>query len=240
MAVNEHVDTGHSVQHVDGAVAGGLGVNAQVPQADDVVTASGFQGIHFGLGQLHHVLAADEGHALDLGGVGLGGGLRGLQAEDTDLLALGGGEDGVAVEGGGPVIPDVGRQNWEVGLGRDGLQIGVAVVKFVVAHGGGVIAGGVHQFDGRLALGGADGWVALNIVAGIHQQGVGPGGGIALFYGGELGVPGDAAVHVVGVQDDDVTGQVLRRGGGRLRRADGDRQGEEQGQGKREGKKLVS
>ena len=240
VAVNEHVDAGHGVQHVDGPVAGGLGVNAQVPQADDVVTASGFQGIHFGLGQLHHVLAADEGHALDLGGVGLGGGLRGLQAEDTDLLAIGGGEDGVAVEGGGPIILDVGRQNGEVGLGRDGLQIGVAVVKLMVAHGGGVIAGGVHQFDGRLALGGADGWVALDIVAGIHQQGVGPGGGVALFCGGELGVPGDAAVYVIGVQDDDVAGQVLRRGGGRLRRADGDRQGEEQGQGKREGKELVS
>ena len=80
----------------------------------------------------------------------------------------------------------------------------------------------------------------MDEVTGVYEQGIRTGGVIAFPEGVDFGVPGDAAVYVIGVQDDDVAGQVLRRGGGRLRRADGDRQGEEQGQGKREGKKLVS
>ena len=103
-----------------------------------------------------------------------------------------------------------------------------------------IIASRVHDLNGRLALRGADGGIALDEVAGVYEQGIRSGSVIAFSQGVDFGVPGDAAVYVIGVQDDDVAGQVLRRGGGRLRCADGDRQGEEQGQGKREGKKLVS
>ena len=242
VAVNEHVDTGHGVQHVDGAVAGGFGVNAQVPQADDVVTASGFQGIHFGLGQLHHVLAADEGHALDLGGVGLGGGLRSCQAEEADGLipqkiVV---ENHTAAESRLAIVQDVSGQRVSPGFALQGFQILIAIVKLMVAGDEIIIASRVHDLNGRLALRGADGGIALNEVAGVYEQSIRSSSVIAFSQGVDFGVPGDAAVYVIGVQDDDVTGQVLRRGGARLRRADGDRQGEEQGQGKREGKKLVS
>ena len=242
VAVNEHVDTGHSVQHVDGAVAGGLGVNAQVPQADDVVTAGGFQGIHFGLGQLHHVLAANEGHTLDLGGVGLGGGLRSCQAEETDgfvaqKVVV---ENDTAAESRFTVVQDIGSQGVGPGLALQLFQVVIAIVKLMVAGDEIIIASRVHDLNGCLALRGADGGIALDEVAGVYEQSIRSGSVIAFSQGVDFSVPGDAAVYVIGVQDDDVAGQVLRRGGGRLRRADGDRQGEEQGQGKREGKKLVS
>ena len=95
VAVDEHVDAIHLLQQVDGAVAGGLGIDAQVAQADDVLAALCLQCVHLILRAVEHLLAGQEGHALDLGGVGLGGGLRGVQAEHADLGAVGRGEDHV-------------------------------------------------------------------------------------------------------------------------------------------------
>ena len=70
VAVDEDVDARHLFQQVDGAVAGGLDVDAQVAQADDEVTAGGLQGVHLGLGAGKQVLAGQEGDPLDLGGGG--------------------------------------------------------------------------------------------------------------------------------------------------------------------------
>ena len=83
MAVDEHVDAGDVLQQVDGAVAGGLCVNAQVAQADDVVTASGGELVHLLLGAGEEFLLSQEGDALQLSGVGLGGSFRGGQTKDA-------------------------------------------------------------------------------------------------------------------------------------------------------------
>ncbi len=116
MAVDEHVDAVHLLQQVDGAVAGGLGIDAQVGQADDVLAALCLQSVHLILRALEHLMAGLEGHALDLGGVGLGCSLRGVQAENADLGAVGGGEDHVVLKGHLTVVQDIGSHNGEVGL----------------------------------------------------------------------------------------------------------------------------
>ena len=79
----------------------------------------------------------------------------------------------------------------------------------MVAQGGQVIAGGVHQLDdgGPLvhpAVGGA-----LDVVPGVHQQGVLQG----VLIGGHQGIGQvlvDIGVDVVGVEDGDAA--VLLRG----------------------------
>ena len=211
MAIDEDVNAGDLLQQVDGAVAGGLSVNAQVAQADDVVAAVGFQGVHLGLGAVEHLLGGQEGDSLDLVRVGLGGGLRGVKAENADLFAIGGGEGGLIPQGGGVVIPYVGGQDGEVRFPGQGLQIGVAVVKLVVAGGGHVVAGQVHKLNGGLSLGGAHGGVSLDKVAGIRQQHIGAGRLVGLLQGGDFGILADGPVDIVGVQNNDVTGQVLFR-----------------------------
>ena len=235
MAVDEEVDALHGVHQVDGAVALGLVVNAQVAQAHDVVAALILQRLDLGLGDGEHVLARGEGHALDLGGVGLGGGLGGAQAEDADFLAALLAENHMGVFGLS-VDQHVGGHHGEFGVLGDFLEVGVAVVEFVVSDGGRVIARQVHQLDGGFALADADGGVALDVVARVQQQGVSALGLVFGLQGGHLGVSGDAAVDVVGVEDDDGAFQALAL----LRGAGGDAQGEHHRESQQQGQELLS
>ena len=79
----------------------------------------------------------------------------------------------------------------------------------MVADGGYIVAGGVHHGHGVGALVDADIDGALAVVAGIHQDDVGAPGLELGLQRSHLGVFGDVAVHVVGVQDDGVAGQIL-------------------------------
>ena len=105
----------------------------------------------------------------------------------------------------------------------------------MVAQGGHVVARQVHQLHGGGALGDADHRVALAEVARVHQQDESALGLILGLQRRHLGVPGDAAVDVVGVEDDDLlglrgglaglgvsgllgVGRLLRLGGSALRR----------------------
>ena len=214
MTVDEHIDTGDLLQQVDGAVGGGgsLLVDAQVAQADDVVALSGGQGIHLLLGDLIHLLAAGKGHALDLGGIGLGSGLRGIQTEHADLGAVGGLEGDVVTKSQLPVVLDVGGQNGELGGLGVGLKDLVAIVELVVARSSHIVTHQVHQLNGSSALGDADGGIALAEVARVHQQDVGALGLIFGLQGGDLGVLRNSAMDVVGVQDDDAAVKFRRIG----------------------------
>ena len=223
MAVDEHVDTLHLLQQVDGAVARGLVVNAQVAQADHIVAALSRQGVLLLLGTVVQILAGQEGHALDLGGVGLGGGLRSVQAEHADLGAVGRGEHQVVLKGHTAVVQDVGIHDGKVGIRLQILEVLVAVVELMVAQADHIVAGQVHQLHGGGTLRRADGGIALDKVAGVHQQDVGAAGLVGVLQGRHLGIAGNGAVDVVGVQDDDVAVQILGR---LLRRIGGDSQGE--------------
>ena len=154
------------------------------------------------LRDLVHLLAAGEGHARDLAGVGLGGGLRSIQTEHADLGAAGGGEHGGIVKGQLTVVLHVGSQHGEVGGRHVLLQHLVAVVELVVAQRHGVIAHHVHQLDGGGALGQAYRGGALAEVAGVQHKDVGAVRGILVGQNGDLCIILDCSVDIVGVEDD--------------------------------------
>ena len=64
-----------------------------------------------------------------------------------------------------------------------------------------IVTGGVHHFDGVKALGHADIARALAVVARINEDDLGALGLIIGLERGDVGVAGDCAVHIVGVQD---------------------------------------
>ena len=240
MTVDEHVDSGDLVQQVDRAVAGGSGliVDAQVAQADDVVAALVLaQHIRHILCDLVQLLTAGEGHALDLTGVGLCGGLRGVQTEHADLGAAGGGEHGRIVKGQLAVVLHVGGQHGELGVLHVLLQCLKAVVELVVAKRHSVVAHHVHQLHSRCTLRHTHSGVALTEVAGVQDQHI---RALRLILAGQrryLGVIGNSAVHIVGVQDDHrLRGGGVLAGVGFLFAAG--RQGEHHGQGKQQRQQL--
>ncbi len=241
MAVDEHVDAADLGQQIHRAVGGGGGlvVNAQVTQADDDVRALVLQGLHLGGGHGVQLLAAGELHALDLGGMGFGGGLRGVQAEHADLGAVGGGEHKVVTEGQLVVVGDVGGQDGEVGGCLQLLQVGIAIVKLMVAGGRHVVAHHVHQLDGRGALADADIGLALAEVAGVHHQDVGALGLVLCLQGGHFGISLDGAVYVVGVQDNGGAGQIGTGRPGILRGKRRHSQPQHHDQGQQQGEQLL-
>ena len=95
----------------------------------------------------------------------------------------------------------------------------------MVAQAHHIIARQVHQFHSGGALRRADSGITLDEVARIHQQHIGTPGLVCIFERRHLSIAADGAVHVIGVQDHDVSGHVSR--GGRVRGAGGDGQGEQ-------------
>ena len=236
VAVDEDVDALNFLQQVGRAVSGGLGVNAQVAQTDDDVTAFGLQGIHLRLGTIKHRLAAQELHILDLGGVGLCGGLRGSQTEHTDLHAAGAGESHIVLEGRFALVQHVGSHHGELGLTGQLGQVGIAIVELMVAGGDHIITSHVHQFHGRGTLGDADHGVALNEVTCVHQQDIGTHLLIGILQRGHLGILRNGTVDVIGVQDHNGACQVVVVG---LHSTGGDGQGKHHNQGQQQRQQLL-
>ena len=75
-----------------------------------------------------------------------------------------------------------------------------------------VIARRVHQLDRGLALRIADIGRALNVVARVYEDDVGALFCVVLFQCCNFCVQADRTVHVVGVQDDGLPGQLSVRG----------------------------
>ena len=213
VAVYEQVNAIHVLAHVDGAVADALVIDAQVAQADNQIGAGLVQLIDLSLGDGVQLVGLGEGDAGHLGGVGLGQGLGGGQAEHAHLHAaevkdLVGIEDSLAVGLSG----HVGAQDGEVGILGQGLEVVDAEVQLMVAHSHGIITGGVHELDGALALVGAHQGLAHDGVAGRDQQHIGAGGLEVLLQLGHTGhAEGSAllvqisAVGVVGMENNNLT-----------------------------------
>ena len=79
----------------------------------------------------------------------------------------------------------------------------------MVADGGHIIACGVHHGHGVGTLVDTDVDGALAVVAGIGQDHVSAPGLKLALQGSHLGVLGDVAMHIIGVQDDGFAGQIL-------------------------------
>ena len=208
VTVQEEVNALHLLQQVAGPVGLGGGIHTQVADADDQVTAMGGEGVHLVLGAGVQLFPGQEGEALDPGGVGRGSGLRGGQAKDADAV-VGGVDDCVGRGDGLALIKDVGSQGGKLCRFQKGSQGLIAVVELVVAQGDQVVSGQIHELHRRGTLGKVHIGVALAEVTGVHQVDVGPGGLVPLLQGGHSGVAVDAAVDVVGVEDEGVSRQVI-------------------------------
>ena len=103
----------------------------------------------------------------------------------------------------------VGSQDGELRRLHQSFQVGIAKVKLVVAGGGHVVASHVHQLYSGGAFGHVHAGGALAEVTGVHQEHLGASGLIGVLQSSYGSVVVDGAVHVVGVQDDDVPRQVI-------------------------------
>ena len=225
VTVDKHVNTLDFFQQVERTVALGLVVNSQMAQADDIIALLGFQGVDFLLSDVEHILTGGEGHALDLSGMGFGSGFGSGQAEDADFLSALGSQDGMGAFNLA-IQHNVGGDDGKLGVFGNLLEVGVTVIELMIADGGCVVAGQVHQFHGGFALGDADGGIALNEVAGVQKQDLRARLLVSRLQSRSLGVSGNSAVYVVGVEDDDgAFSHVIQRAG-----RDGQREHHSQGQ----------
>ena len=224
MAVQHGVDAAGIHDDLGRGPGAAVGLNAQMRHRDDIFGAFAPGGVHGALHGgvqlfagliLHKAVDVFAGIVLEIGGGGGGNGLGGGNAHKGDLGAVDlldhiGLQHGVAVG-----VHKVGADIIEVGGFGQGQELLHAVVELMVAGGGNVVAQLVHDLDDVRALGkGADG-VALNGVAVIHQQDAAARGGQAVLHGRQTGIAQavlDAAVGVVGVQDDDITGAAAAGG----------------------------
>ena len=143
-------------------------------QADDQIRILLLQAVDGQLGAGIEVVKGCKGDLLDETGIDLGGGLRGFQAEEADLQGVrlgrslfafgrllgflrrgqldfddgGGGQDALT----GLVEVDIGADGFKLRVLQVLHQLGIAEVKFVVAEGDDVVAGGIHHLDGAQAL----------------------------------------------------------------------------------------
>ncbi len=83
--VDHQVDALDILQHISGPVGRALGIHAQVDKGHNQLGSGGLQLIHLRLGGLEQLFALQELDAAHLVRVGLGGSLRGGQAEHADL-----------------------------------------------------------------------------------------------------------------------------------------------------------
>ena len=217
VAVQEGVDAGGVGNHIGIGVGRAGSLVAQVGHGDDIVRALGNGRVHGGLHGgvelfarliLHEAVDEVALVVLEvLGGRG-GDGLGGRHADECDLHALNF-LDHIGIEHQLAVLVEVGAEVGKVSHFRQFKETVHAIVKFMVARDGHVVAHVVHQADDGFARGhGADGF-PLDGVAIVHQQYM-----AAFFHrvphGGQTGVAEslvDAAMHIAGKQHDNVLGQ---------------------------------
>ena len=225
VAVKEGVDAGGVGDHIGVGVGRAGRLVAKVRHGDDVVRALGDGRVHGGLHGgielfarliLHEAVDEVALVVLEVLGGGGGDGLGSGDAHEGNLHALDL-LDHIGVEHQLAVLVEVGADVGEVGHFRQLQETVHAIVEFVVAGDGHVVAHGVHQADDGFACGhGADG-LALDGVAVVHQQHM-AGFLQRVTHGGQAGIAEalvDAAVHVAGEEHDNVLGQAGFLGEGR-------------------------
>lgn len=172
VAVDENIDALDVFEDIIRAVASGVGLAAEMADADDEVAARGLKGINLFLCCLVHCLFREEGQAARALRIGRRDGRWRRQAEDTDFeTALL--DDGMGFRREGfarRIDDDIRRHDGEFRL-LDALRRHVgAIIEFVIAERHGIVAHGVHEVNGRLALAEIDKVVVLNRIAGIDEQ----------------------------------------------------------------------
>ena len=193
---------------------GGLLVDAEMAEADDIIGARGLgrvDGLLHRIVEVSAVIALAEAidvvavGVLEVGRGGLGKGLRRADADERDLHALDF-KDLIGVEVGLAVL--AGEVGGDVGILRQILgnvqELVHAIVELMVAGNGSIVLEVVHDVDDVLALGERADHAALNMVARVNEQ------IRALVQRCDLGILLVVTVNIVGVQNGD----VLLGGGG--------------------------
>ena len=211
---------------------GGLLVDAEMAEADDIIGARGLGRVD---GLLHRIVEVSAVVALaeaidviavgilEVGGGGLGKGLRRADADERDLHALDL-EHLISVEVGLAVL--AGEVCGDIGILRQILgnvqELVHAIVELMIAGNGSIVLEVVHDVDDVLALGERADHAALNMVARVNEQ------IRALVQRCDLGILLVVAVNIVGVQNGD----VFLGGGGIDRHGQGEdhRHRQQQGQ----------
>ena len=215
VAVQQGVDAGGVGDHVRIGEGTAFVLVAQMGQRHHESRALGAGVVH---GLLHRVVQALAGLVLEeavdevavfilevLGGGG-GQGLGSADAHEGDLHAV---EflDNIRSELQFAALVEVAADIGEIGhLGQfeEALH---AVVELMVAHGGDIVAHGVHQLDVRFAGGHGPDRFALNGVAVVHQQHMIASVFVRVPYHGQTGVAEvalNAAMHVTGEEHHHV------------------------------------
>ena len=222
VAVDEGVKAGGVGNDFLAHPGGGLLVDAEVSEADDIIGARGLgrvDGLLHRIVEVSAVVALAEAidviavGVLEVGGGGLGEGLRRADADKRDLHALDL-EDLISVEVGLAVL--AGEVGGDVGILRQILgnvqELIHAIVELMVAGNGSIVLEVVHDVDDVLALGERADHAALNMVARVNEQ------IRALVQRCDLGILLVVAVNIVGVQNGDVFlggGGIDRHGKGK-------------------------
>ena len=209
VAVDDEVNAVDLLIQVIGSIGLGAGIHAQVSQNDDDVGTGCPGGIHLSLDGGIHLIAGQEGQALDEGGIGLGLCLGSFQTDKSDLHAALINHR-VGVKHRAAILQHIGADNFEHSAIQVAFQLGIAIVELMVADGCHIIARGVHHGDSVLALVHADIDGALAVVAGIRQDDLSAPGLIVTLHRSHLCIQLDTAMYVVGVQDDGFAIQRLR------------------------------
>lgn len=117
----------------------------------------------------------------------------------------------IGADGAGSEVGLVGAQVLEVAaddLGVEGMDDGVellhAIVELMVAHGGQIVAGLVHQGGDTHALGGGTVDTALREVSQADERYMGCFGQRMCTQGGDLRIAFDMAVHIVVEQQNNL------------------------------------
>ena len=235
VAVDEGVKAGGVGNDFLAHPGGGLLVDAEMAEADDIIGARGLgriDGLLHRLVEVSAVVALAEAEdvvaigVLEVGGGGLGEGLRRADADKRDLHALDL-EHLISVEVGLAVL--AGEVCGDIGILRQILgnvqELVHAIVELMVAGNGSIVLEVVHDVDDVLALGERADHAALNMVARVNEQ------IRVLVQRCDLGILLIVAVNIVGVQNGDV---LLGCGG-----VDRHGQGEDHRQCQQQGQKLA-
>ena len=222
VAVDEGVKAGGVGNDFLAHPRGGLLVDAEMAEADDIIGARGLgrvDGLLHRLVEVSAVIALAEAidviavGILEVGGGGLGKGLRRADADKRDLHALDL-EHLISVEVGLAVL--AGEVCGDIGILRQILgnvqELVHAIVELMIAGNGSIVLEVVHDVNDVLALGERADDISLNVVARIHEQ------IRALVQRCDLGILLVVAVNIVGVQNGDVFlggGGIDRHGKGK-------------------------
>ena len=212
MAVNHEIDAGDFIKKINRTVTVGCGfrIDTKVAQAEYEVNFLLLQAVDSDLGAGIQIIKGGEGDILDQAGIDFCCGFGRLHTEEAKLKAafclnhLRGIVDGFT----SLIEIDIRADDGEIGTAQVFLQLLEAIVKFMVAEGGDVIACSIHHSDCACAFGQTyiDG--ALAEVTSIYHVDFRPGCFEGILQSSHNGIAFNLAMNVIAVENNSFAGEI--------------------------------